>query len=204
MKIKERNLVIVYVVIAALLVVGCFGVKYYLDHGLAEQTEQTEADAPQTEPKVVPRETVATTVAKFNTAVMDQTAWGLMPANDETLTVFEGSYWYPLTEEIALVVVPETFTENREVDVTKVALIYIGNEAALTDIARQYWRLLVESNHEDLTAEAAEQLMAEAEAVADAGQMLMDDEGLYVAVKRGDDHTEYQVVRIEESDSTAE
>lgn len=205
MKIKERNLVIVYVVIAAILVIGCFGVKYYFDHGLDAQIEESIIEE-EKEKVTVPRETVAINVAKFNTEVMDQTAWVLNPANDETLIIFEGNYWYPLTEEVSLVIVPETMSENREADVVKVALIHIGSDAGeeAQAQARQYWQLLVEANHEDLDTEQAMQLMNEAETAAKNDQMIMDEEGLFVAVKRMEDHTEYQVVRIETVETEAE
>lgn len=141
-------------------------------------------------------ETVATLVAKFNTEIMDQTGWELLPADDTTMMTYENNYWYPLDDDIALVVVPVEFSVDKAQDMVLTMLIYVDKNSANQEKARSYWQHLVQANSEDYSAEEVTGLMAEAEMLRERGEMANRGKGLFVAINEaGGDHIEYQVVR---------
>ena len=142
-------------------------------------------------------ETVATLVAKFNTEIMNQTGWELLPADDTTMMTYENNYWYPLDDDIALVVVPVEFSGDKEQDKVLTMLIYVDKNLANQEKARSYWQYLVQANGGDYSAEEVAGLMAEAEMLRERGEMANRGKGLFVAINEagGGDHIEYQVVR---------
>ena len=141
-------------------------------------------------------ETVATLVAKFNTEIMDQTGWELLPADDTTMMTYENNYWYPLDDDIALVVVPVEFSGDKAQDMVLTMLIYVDKNSVNQEKARSYWQHLVQANSEDYSAEEVTGLMAEAEMLRERGEMANRGKGLFVAINEaGGDHIEYQVVR---------
>ena len=141
-------------------------------------------------------ETVATLVAKFNTEIIDQTGWELLPADDTTMMTYENNYWYPLDDDIALVVVPVEFSGDKAQDMVLTMLIYVDKNSVNQEKARSYWQHLVQANSEDYSAEEVTGLMAEAEMLRERGEMANRGKGLFVAINEaGGDHIEYQVVR---------
>lgn len=142
-------------------------------------------------------ETVATLVAKFNTEIMDQTGWELLPADDTTMMTYENNYWYPLDDDIALVVVPVEFGGDKAQDKVLTMLIYVDKNSVNQEKARSYWQYLVQANSGDSNVEEVTELMAEAEMLRERGEMANQGKGLFVAINEagGGDHIEYQVVR---------
>lgn len=141
-------------------------------------------------------ETVETLVAKFNTEIIDQTGWELLPADDTTMMTYENNYWYPLDDDIALVVVPVEFSGDKAQDMVLTMLIYVDKNSVNQEKARSYWQHLVQANSEDYSAEEVTGLMAEAEMLRERGEMANRGKGLFVAINEaGGDHIEYQVVR---------
>ena len=142
-------------------------------------------------------ETVATLVAKFNTEIMDQTGWELLPADDTTMMYYENNYWYPLDDDIALVVVPVEFSGDKAQDRVLTMLIYDDKDSVNQEKARSYWQYLVQANSGDSSAEEVTELMVEAEMLRERGEMANRGKGLFVAINEagGGDHIEYQVVR---------
>lgn len=141
-------------------------------------------------------ETVATLVAKFNTEIMDQTGWELLPADDTTMMTYENNYWYPLDDDIALVVVPVEFSGDKAQDRVLTMLIYVDKDSVNQEKARSYWQYLVQANSGDSSAEEVTELMVEAEMLRERGEMANRGKGLFVAINEaGGDHIEYQVVR---------
>lgn len=142
-------------------------------------------------------ETVETLVAKFNTEIIDQTGWELLPADDTTMMTYENNYWYPLDDDIALVVVPVEFSGDKAQDTVLTMLIYVDKNSVNQEKARSYWQHLVQANSEDYSAEEVTGLMAEAEMLRERGEMANRGKGLFVAINEagGGDHIEYQVVR---------
>lgn len=140
-------------------------------------------------------EKVATLARKFNQVIIDQANWEVLPVDEEAMLVHEGSYWYALDENLALVVVPVEFSGNAEEDVALVTLIYTDNDPAKSEKVLEYYRYLVQANDESLTMDEIAELMAEAEKLRERGEMANHGKGIFTAINESDDHIEYQVVR---------
>lgn len=189
MKKWQRNLLIG--IIAVVVLVGVLlGVRAII---MANQKEPATTDEPVA--STVERETVATIVAKFNTEVMDVTQWELEPANDEAMVTYENNYWYPLAEDISLVVVPEEFTSNKDNDVVKVALIYSNKDESNQHVAREYWQYLVRANNSELDDETVAKLLEDAERLKAEDSATDTVKGVAAAIFEDDNHFEFQVLR---------
>lgn len=189
MKKWQRNLLIG--IIAVVVLVGVLlGVRAII---MANQKEPATTDEPVA--STVERETVAMIVAKFNTEVMDVTQWELEPANDEAMVTYENNYWYPLAEDISLVVVPEEFTSNKDNDIVKVALIYSNKDESNQHVAREYWQYLVKANNSELDDETVAKLLEDAERLKAEDSATDPVKGVAAAIFEDDNHFEFQVLR---------
>ncbi len=193
---KRWHKVVIGIVGAVILVAVVVLVKIALTPEVEDvESESVSVSQEETYGFVEP-ETVATLVAKFNTEIMDQTGWELLPADDTTMMTYENNYWYPLDDDIALVVVPVEFSGDKAQDTVLTMLIYVDKNSANQEKARSYWQYLVQANSEDYSAEEVTELMAEAEMLRERGEMANRGKGLFVAINEaGGDHIEYQVVR---------
>ena len=194
---KRWHKVVIGIVGAVILVAVVVLVKIALTPEV-EDVESESAGVNQEETYgFVEPETVATLVAKFNIEIMDQTGWELLPADDTTMMTYENNYWYPLDDDIALVVVPVEFSGDKAQDTVLTMLIYVDKDSVNQEKARSYWQYLVQANSEDYSAEEVTELMAEAEMLRERGEMANRGKGLFVAINEveGGDHIEYQVVR---------
>lgn len=194
---KRWHKVVIGIVGAVILVAVVVLVKIALTPEI-EDVESESAGVSQEETYgFVEPETVATLVAKFNTEIMDQTGWELLPADDTTMMTYENNYWYPLDDDIALVVVPVEFSGDKTQDTVLTMLIYIDKDSVNQKKARSYWQYLVQANSGDSSVEEVTELMAEAEMLRERGEMANRGKGLFVAINEagGGDHIEYQVVR---------
>lgn len=189
MKKWQRNLLIG--IIAVVVLVGVLlGVRAII---MANQKEPATTDEPVA--STVERETVAMIVAKFNTEIMDVTQWELEPANDEAMVTYENNYWYPLAEDISLVVVPEEFTGNKDNDIVKVALIYSNKDESNQHVAREYWQYLVKANNSELDDETVAKLLEDAERLKAEDSATDTVKGVAAAIFEDDNHFEFQVLR---------
>lgn len=193
---KRWHKVVIGIVGAVILVAVVVLVKIALTPEVEDvESESVSVSQEETYGFVEP-ETVATLVTKFNTEIMDQTGWELLPADDTTMMTYENNYWYPLDDDIALVVVPVEFSGDKAQDTVLTMLIYVDKNSANQEKARSYWQYLVQANSEDYSAEEVTELMAEAEMLRERGEMANRGKGLFVAINEaGGDHIEYQVVR---------
>lgn len=189
MKKWQRNLLIGVLAVAVLVGI-LLGVRAVIVAN-QEKSEVTE----ETVVSTVERETVATIVAKFNAEILDVTQRELEPTNDEAMITYENNYWYPLTDAVSLVVVPEDFTGDSYRDIAKVALIYSNKDENNQHVAREYWQYLVRANNRELDDSSVTNLLADAE------RLKVDDsatdvvKGISAAVFEDDNHFEFQVLR---------
>lgn len=196
MEKKKRNVVIAVVVsIVAVVAIGVVA-KLVLDsQNRQEENETVQGTNEEEDYGYVEPETVTLAVAKFNTEIMDQTGWELTPVNDETMVTHENMYWYPLYDDLALVVVPVEFTGDKDKDTALTTLIYADKDSANREKALEYLRLLVQANDENLTEDEISGLVEEAENLRERGEMANRGNGIFVTISESDDHSEYQVVR---------
>lgn len=194
---RKRWKVVVGVVAAAVIAFAGFLVaRLVLAQNAAETTETEVSEGDLNEVYgYVEEAVVADLVEKFDQVVMNEAGWELMPTDDETMVVHDGLYWYPLYEDVALVVVPVEFGDDTAKDAVLSMLIYTDKDSANRERALEYLRCLIQANDAELSAEEVEDLMAEAETLRERGEMANRGEGLFVAVNEADNHIEYQVVR---------
>lgn len=194
MQKQQRNVLVGVIVVVVLAVAGLVIWKL-LDKPAEEETQVETPETVETEVYgyAVP-ETIATTVAKFNTEVMDQTGWELTPADDEAMVTHEENYWYPLDEDLALVAVPKKFNDDKDSDTTLTTLIYSDLDDAKRETALKYFRLLIQANT-DWDETEVQKMIEQAESLSERGEMANNGQGIFVAINKSDDHIEYQVVR---------
>lgn len=192
---KKRDIIIITIcLVVIVLSIGAYlGVKYYLDKDL----EKAEQELQKTIEKygVLERESVNISVAKFNTEIMDNTGWELLPVSDNSMIIHENNYWYPLYEDISLVVVPEEFTNDNNKDVTKVMFLYFPKDTKYMNEAMEYMKYLIKANNEKITYEDATKLIKEAEELKKENKSANNGTGIWVGVNESDTHVEYQVTR---------
>jgi len=188
---KNKKTIVVLIILVIIAVVAFLGVKSYLDKDLEKQ----EQDLANTIDKYgyLEQENVSTTVAKFNTEVMDN---GLnYPASEEYFTVDNQIYWYGLYDDISLYIKAKEFTNDRQKDITDMmAIYYKDNENA--EMAKKYAKYLIKANNNDLTDEEINYLIEEAEKLSDKKEMANNGKGVSVGLNKTDDHYEYQVKRL--------
>lgn len=193
--LKKRDIIIITIcLVVIVLSIGAYlGVKYYLDKDL----EKAEQELQKTIEKygVLERESVNISVAKFNTEIMDNTGWELLPVSDNSMIIHENNYWYPLYEDISLVVVPEEFTNDNNKDVTKVMFLYFPKDTKYMNEAMEYMKYLIKANNEKITYEDATKLIKEAEELKKENKSANNGTGIWVGVNESDTHVEYQVTR---------
>lgn len=186
------------VVCVAVTVVGYLAMRLALDPEVDDMTEvsvdESSGDLGEAY-GYVESETVAAIVAKFSQKLMEQTDSELMLVDEATMMTHEGNYWYPLYEDVALVIVPVEFSGDSKVDRALTALIYTDEVSAGQEQALGYFRYLVMANDEALSMDEVAELIAEAESLRERGEMANQGRGIFVAVNEAEDHIEYQVVR---------
>lgn len=192
---KKWKVIVGVVIVAIIALVGFLVVRIVLDQSAETSVPELVEQSMDETYGYTEIATVADLVAKFNQIVIDQAGWELLPVDDETVTVYDGAYWYPLHEDVALVVVPVEYGGDKAKDVVLSMLVYTDKESVNQEMALKYFRYLIQANDVELSAEEIEGLMAEAESLRERGEMANRGRGTFVAVHEADDHVEYQVVR---------
>lgn len=191
---KNKMITIICLVIAVLSILGYFGIKYYLDKDLEKQRQQLEDQKEKI--GSVEKETVETSVAKFNTQIIDKTKWKTLPVNDDNLIIHENTYWYYLYEDIALVVTPQEFSNDKTKDITNQMTIYIPIDSEYQDNALEYAKYLIKSNNDKINDQEVDNLLNEARELQKDRKKANNGKGIYVGIFENSDHLEYQVSRI--------
>ena len=142
------------------------------------------------------RESVQTTVAKLNTEIMDH---GLdYPASDDYLVVEQDTYWYGLYDDISLYIVPESFSGDKDQDITATIAIYVDKDSEHLDLAEEYARLLILANQPEYHADQITALMENAKSLSKENAQANDGHGIWFGIVETEDHYEYRVTRIYE------
>ena len=144
----------------------------------------------------VEKETVETTVAKFNTQVKDNSS--LNPAMDEYMTINNNQYWYGLITGVYCVVIPQEYTGDKTKDITEQTFLYVEKGAEYESDAMNYFKFLIKANHSGLSDAEVEQLIGDAKELAPNQKMANNGKGIHVGISETDEHVEYQVIRMYE------
>ncbi len=140
----------------------------------------------------VEKKTVEELVLNFNTEIYNRS--GLGPVDTENFQLKEEEYWYPITEGIFLVVIPDEKAKSPSENFVESMRIYYDKQGGDDPQIPAYARLLILANREDISFEEAEELVENAkEKVQNTGK------GISVQYQETDDFLEYQVNRISSS-----
>ena len=193
---KWRNVMIGVAIVAVVVLVGILGVKMASDK--SKETEVTSSEESEAEIDVYGRvdpATVGGLVAQFNQDITKLSDLGLVTVDDGAMVMHENAYWYPLEEDLALVVVPVEFSGDKERDTALTTLIYVDKDSMNQARALEYLRVLVQANDAKLSEDEISGLVNEAEKLRERGEMANRGNGIFVAIHGTDDHYEYQVIR---------
>ena len=190
---KRGNIIIIISLIVILASVGAYlGVKCYLDRDLENQKKELQDTIEKY--GYVEKENVVTSVAKFNTEIMDNKIGN--PASDEYMVAQDNLYWYELLDDVFLYVKPEIFTENRESDITGIMAIYYSKNIEDETVALNYVKALIKSNNEELVDSDIDYLMTEATKLSTDKKTSNNGKGISVGYIDYGDKIEYQVIRL--------
>lgn len=188
----DKKKIIIISVVTLVIVAICFGVLYFSKQDL----EKAQNDLNQTIEKfgVVEKETVATTIAKFNTEIVDG---GLnTPATEDSMVMENGLYWYALTEELSCYAKPIEFTENKDQDITELIVLYCDKEGYNEETATKYASKLLKANQPELTEQEITNLIEDAKAHSAEQTAANNGKGVSLGFLETENHYEYQVRRL--------
>lgn len=190
---KKNKILLIILIILIIISVGVYyTVKYFMDKDI-ENLEQELQETIDTL-GVVEEENVTNLVAKFNTEIMEN---GIeYPASEDYFTTYNNQYWYGMYDDIDLVIIPEEFTGDMDKDIVNTMLIRIPKDSENEEMALEYFKNLIRTNNNEITDEDISYLIEEANVQKVNGRNANNGKGIYVGVIEGDDHYEYQVIRI--------
>lgn len=193
MRVKEENLVIVFVASFLIAAGGFFAVRLAFSRMLVQ-----DALAEKAEPELgeIARENVASIVDRFNNELASATVWTMPLAMDEVLEMTDLEYRYVLQDDVVLTVAPESMSGEREQDAVLTAAISVQPESINLELAREYWYYLIKANDETLNDEQILRLMSEAENLQELGEAANTGNGLLVRVGLNGDAVEYCIERL--------
>lgn len=183
MEKMKKLLICLLVVICGLSLVGC-GNK-----------EEKKNDKQNNESTIgyVEKETVNSLLSKFNNVIENHSRLGTVPENSGSVN--NGNYWYPIEDGIYLVVKPADEQKSPEEDIVGSMRIYY--EDSVKDEAQipVYTKLLVIANNEEISEKDAEKLVNESKDLAKNNLTSNNGKGISVGYAEASDHYEYQVIR---------
>lgn len=188
---KEKNIIIACTIIILLSVIGYFGVTYFLNKDVEKQEQKLQNIIDNY--GTVEKEPISTTIAKFNTEIMNNNV--NKPAREDYLTIDNNQYWYGLYDDIYCYVIPEKFTGNKDVDITKLIAIYYPKKTKNEALALEYVKHLIKANNNNLTNAEIKELITEAKKLSKDKKTANNRKGIFVGILETETHFEYQVTR---------
>jgi len=188
---KEKKIGIICLVVAILAVGGYFGVRYFLDKDL--EKEQDKLEQLEKDTVYLEKESVQTTIAKFNTEIMDN---GMeYPVSDDYLTEENGVYFYGVYEDIGFYAVPVSYTGDTNVDITKDTAVFCEIGSKNEEKAMEYVRRLIKANNPNLSDSEIVSLMEKSEELAKDETAVDENNGLFISYDEVDGNRYYIVTR---------
>ena len=189
MKLKKEIIITAIVIVIA--IGASFGIKYFLNKDLEDQKKELEENIDKY--GVVERESVDTTVAKFNTQIKDNSS--LNPAMNDYLTIDNGEYWYGLIEGVYCYAIPEEFSGDKTKDITEQISIYYEKDSKYKEAAVKYIRYLIKANNSEITETEIDELIKNAEELSKEGKTVNNGKGISLGIFEGDTYFSYQINR---------
>lgn len=167
---KKGMIITIVVIVVLILVGGFFGFKYILDEKKNKEAIDTEV--------YLNKETVNSLIAKFNTLILNSGIEDKISEDD--ILIENNVYYFHITEDISLYVNPIEFTGDPNNDIAQDMAIYYPEESSSQEKAVQYVRLLLKANNERLDNEEIDRLLTKVKEVADRGNDLNENNGLWI------------------------
>ena len=192
MKKQKKNIIIVCIVVIILFILGYFGIKYYK----AKELERKKQELQEFVEKygTLEKETVETTIAKFNSQIKDNSNLNL--AMDNYLTVDNEQYWYGLIEGIYCFVIPEKFSGDYKKDITKEINIYYDKENNYKEDVIKYVKFLIKANNNEITDNEVGELITNAQELIKKNKAAINGKGISLGIFESEEHIEYQITRF--------
>ena len=192
MKKQKKNIIIVCIVVIILFVFGYLGVKCYEAKDLERQKRELQEFIEKY--GVLEKESIETTILKFNTQIKDNSNLNL--AMDNYLTVDNKQYWYGLIEGIYCFVIPEKFTGDYKKDITKEINIYYDKESNYKEDALEYVKFLIKANNKEITDSDVEELITKSQELIKENKSAINGKGISLGIFESEEHIEYQITRF--------
>lgn len=188
---KNKKIIIIYLIMIILAIVISLGVKLYLNKDLENQRQKLQ----ETQEKYgwVEKETVDVLVAKFNTEIVDSSS--LNPASTDYLTEDNNQYWYGLIDGIYLVVVPEKYTGDKSTEIVDYTLLYVDKTSKYESDAISYIKHLIKANNSNITDNEIDSLLQEAKVKSTSGETANNGKGISIGYIEKNDSYQFQVLR---------
>lgn len=168
---KKINIILIIIIFAAILT--NIGLKYYLDKDIDNQKKELEKTILKY--GYVEKENISVSVKNFNKEVKSNNIG--TQASDDYSVEENDIYWYGLTSDISLYVLPRKYTSDKEKDIT--------NRMGI-----QY------TNNENLTDSDIDYLINEAKELSSSKKNSNNGKGISVSYIDYGDKKEWQVIRL--------
>ena len=184
---KKLNIILIIIIFVAIFT--SVGVKYYLDKDIDNQKKELEKTILKY--GYVEKESVSVSVKNFNKEVKNNNIG--TQASDDYSVEENDIYWYGLTSDISLYVLPSKYTGDKEKDITdRMGIQYTNDEKT----ALLYAKTLIKANNENLTDSDIDYLINEAKELSSSKKNSNNGKGISVSYIDYGDKKEWQVIRL--------
>ena len=189
-KSKKGMVILILLIIVVLAVAIYFGVTYFLDRNI-ERLEKELEDA-KNSIVYVEEENVNTSIAKFNTQIMDN---GLnTPIGDNSIQKDGTNYVAAISSEgIYFYIKPVEYTGDIEKDISKDLSVFYRPESE--EKALEYVKYLIKANNDTISDEEIQSMISNAEGRSKEGFAVNENNGLLLSFDEDEEYKYYIVTR---------
>lgn len=189
-KSKKGMVTLILLIIVVLAIAIYFGVTYFLDRNI-ERLEKELEDA-KNSIVYVEEENVNTSIAKFNTQIMDN---GLnTPIGDNSIQKDGTNYVAAISSEgIYFYIKPVEYTGDLEKDISKDLSVFYRPESE--EKALEYVKYLIKANNDTISDEVIESMISNAEGRSKEGFAVNENNGLLLSFDEDEEYKYYIVTR---------
>lgn len=189
-KSKKVLVILILVIIVALAVAIYFGITYLLDKNIKRL--EKELEEAKNSIVYVEEENVNTSIAKFNTQIMDN---GLnTPIGDNSIQKDGANYIAAISSEgIYFYIKPIEYTEDWEKDISKDLSVFYRPESE--EKAIEYVKYLIKANNDKISDDVIESMISNAEEKSKEGFAVDENNGLLLSFDEDEEYKYYIVTR---------
>ncbi|MBQ7140716.1 MAG: hypothetical protein IJO32_04360 [Bacilli bacterium] len=174
--------------ISLILIISLFGIFLEINYLLNKKKQEQKVI--QTGPIYLKKETVQTTLEKYNTKILDN---GMnTPINIDDYVIQNNIYHYTIYEDISLYIKPIEYTGNQTKEITYDLGIYYPKDTINEGKAKIYLKILINSNINKLSDEKTEKLINEAIEISKEAKDLNKNIGISIRYFDSDTNNNYK------------